>query len=331
MAARRSGNRISKNPRVQRFAAMDLKAAFKKYYPKPKETRRALTRKQFNTICYMLGATDYTLLEIAERVSRLGKKVSTRPVDKINKILKFRTSEEAKAIGKKSVKRKLSIQSDEVILKLLSKRGMFGGKEDFAHSQLDVVRLSKAGASRVNRLAQQVRTREDSLRVSKRREIELRKGRPLTKEEIQSLNVLLVQRLEREKKKTSQRTFAGIDAFLKESEDYRKSRKPILLKTREDWVRAGKVLNKSKTYTKGMKKRLRERVARELAKPAPTNSGKSKTTKSPKKKKGSAAKPDMGAIIKYSVPIHLIATMYGISEAEARKKVGDYKKKHNLK
>ncbi|MCH7902168.1 hypothetical protein IIC68_00270, partial [archaeon] len=65
MAVRRPANKISKNPRVQRFAVMDLGAAFKKYYPKPKETRRALTMKQFNTICYMLGATDYTVLEIA--------------------------------------------------------------------------------------------------------------------------------------------------------------------------------------------------------------------------------------------------------------------------
>lgn len=240
----RTPEQISKNPRVQRFAATDLESAFKKYYPKPKETTRALTVKQFNTICYMLGATDYTVLEIAERVSKLGEKISRRPVEKINKILKFRTSEEAKAIGKKSVKRKLSIQSDEVILKLLSKRGMFGGREDFVFSQSDVARLSKAGASRVNRLAQQVRTREDNLRVSKRREREKRK---------------------------------------------------------------------------------------ELAKLAPTKSGKSKTTKSPKKRKGSTVKPNMGAIIKYSVPIHLVALMYGISEAEARKKVGDYKKEHNLK
>lgn len=175
MAARRSGNRISKNPRVQRFAAMDLKAAFKKYYPKPKETRRALTRKQFNTICYMLGATDYTVLEIAERVSRLGEKISRRPVEKINKILKVRTSEEAKTIGKKSVKRKLSSLNDEGILALLTKKGTYGVGQDFVHSQSDVVEISGAGRLRVNRLAQQARTRADNLRVSKRREWEKRR------------------------------------------------------------------------------------------------------------------------------------------------------------
>ena len=165
MAVRRPANKISKNPRVQRFAAIDLGAAFKKYYPKPKETRRALTMKQFNTICYMLGATDYTIPEIVRLVSKLGKKVSRAPVEKINKILKIRTSEEAKAIGRLSSARKLSALSDKEILGLLSKRGLFEGKEDFVFSQSDVVRLSKAGMVRVNRLAKQVRTKEDTLRV----------------------------------------------------------------------------------------------------------------------------------------------------------------------
>jgi len=330
MGVRRPVNRISKNPRVQRFAAMDLEKAYKKYYPTKISRRRSLTVKQFNTICYMLGATDYTVLEIAELVSKLGEKISTRPVSKINKILEIRTSEEAKITGTKSAVRKLSALSDAGILELLSKKRFFGDKEDFVHSQSDVVRLTKAGSARVNRLAQQVRTRADNLRVSKRREIELRKGRPLTPEEVHDLEVLSVQRLDREREKASQRTFARIDDFITESKDYRKSRKPVQLKTREDWVRVSKVLNKSKTYTRGMKNRLRERVARELAKPVPTKPETRIPVKRPKAEKGSTAKPDMAAIIKHNVPINIVAGMYGISEEEARKKVDDYKREHNL-
>ena len=88
--------------------------------------------------------------------------------------------------------------SDRGILNLLSAKDNYGEREDFVHSQSDVARLSGSGLTRVNRLANQVRTREDNLRVSKRREIEIRKGRLLTVQEIKILDELLVQRLEKE-------------------------------------------------------------------------------------------------------------------------------------